>query len=516
MKNKVIIICVAMMAAMPHMMNAQNVDSVNVANTEDSLSMITSQANQGNADAQNLLGIWYYNGNKVKQNYVQAMQWWIEAAKKNHAEAIGHLGDCYLQGHGVKQDSTKAEQLYIRSLRSGNKTLVAELSARAEKGDLFSCLFVASCYKNGIGTKRNQKDALRFYTMAAEKGSAEGMRETGKMYVAMMQPQYSISWFERAIEANGDIEAKYYYGKLYMDGKGVEKDVQKGVHYLTMAALNGMAAAQFEMGNAYSKGEGVTQNSEKAFDYYRKAAEQGNRGAMWNVACCYKNGEGVKADYYHALHWYMTAAPNGYQNKLADLMSGKDTGWVKSPMTEYIKAMQQYNNKEYDKAAEAFKKLRKRDVEDAKVMEELCIIQMGDSKKSAKSVKNLTKLAQENSHAALELARMQLTGAGVEKDIDTAVKTLTTLAEQGYVPAYSMVGDLYYEGLGVEKNFGKAMAYYLKAEEAYALSAASTERMALCYETGADGVEKDVQRADQLRKHRTEPLDAFFKIIKMK
>ncbi|MBO7489656.1 MAG: sel1 repeat family protein [Bacteroidales bacterium] len=519
MKTTKIILTALMCAIMPATVLAQNEvkDSTQtVAPTiTDTAASVLAKAEQGDAEAQNLIALWYYEGTNIAQDYAQAVNWWIKSAKQNNVDAIAHLGDCYLAGNGVTADTVKAHQLYIRAIRSGHKTLLDTLCVRATNGDIASSLTVAQCYRNGYGTKRNQQEAARFYSMAAAKGNVEGMREAGILYMSLKQSKEADEWLKKAVDA-GDTTASYYYGKMYFDGKIVQKDDAKAVRYLTVAANSGMAAAQYEMGNAYYRGEGVTKDLKQALDWHIKAALQGNWPASWGVACSYKNGEGVKASCSQAFHWYRTAAGNGYQNKIAKLLSGEEKGWENSPIVAYMKAVRLYNKKQYAQAAEAFKAMRKDKVEDSRVMEEVCHLYSDDIKTVEKSVKALQKFASDNDLAAFEVAKMQLTGIHMEKDAKAAVETVKRLVEAHYLPAISMMGDLYYEGLGVEKNIETAVKYYSLAETAHSLTATAAQRFALCYENGEGGVEKDFNHANKLHRYAaTDPIEAFFVAIKM-
>lgn len=509
-----------MFAMLPQGLKAQNpnttaANATMATQAADSLSAVLSQARQGDAEAQNTLGTWYYQGKYVKQDYAQAVYWWIESSKQNHAEAIAHLGDCYRTGHGVEADTGRAKQLYVRSVRSGYKALLDTLAARASQGEVVSSLALAQCHHNGYGTKRDDKEAARYYALAAKQGSVEGMREAGRLYVLMNQADDGERLLVAAIEA-GDDEAAYYLGKYYFDGRGVSKDAIKAVHYLLMAANGGRPAAQYEIGNAYYRGEGVDKNLEQAFVWHHHAALQGSWPASWAVACSYKNGEGVKADYWQAFGWYVTAASNGYQNKLAKLMNGEDNGWEKSPMKSYVEAMKLYGQQQYAQAGAAFKALRKSGVEDARVMEEVCQLHGDNAKAAARSANALVKMAQTNDHAALEVARMQLTGSLLPQDVAAAVATLSRLAEKGCIAAFSCLGDIYYEGVGVKKSLDEAVKYYTMAETVHALTPMAAQRLALCYETSVGGIDKDQTHANKLHKvAATEPLKAFFALIKM-
>ena len=61
-------------------------------------------AKQGNAKAQFNLGLMYYNGQGVRQDYVQIVKWFRKAAEQGFAQAQFNLGVMYDNGQGVRQD----------------------------------------------------------------------------------------------------------------------------------------------------------------------------------------------------------------------------------------------------------------------------------------------------------------------------------------------------------------------------------------------------------------------------
>jgi len=61
-------------------------------------------AAQGNADAQNNLGMLYRDGQGVPQDYTQARQWYEKAAAQGLAQAKSNLGVLYRNGQSVPQD----------------------------------------------------------------------------------------------------------------------------------------------------------------------------------------------------------------------------------------------------------------------------------------------------------------------------------------------------------------------------------------------------------------------------
>lgn len=65
--------------------------------------------------AQYRLGIRYYNGQDVSQNYAKALNWLRKAAEQGHTKAQSQLGDMYSKGEGVPQDIVEATKWYDRA-----------------------------------------------------------------------------------------------------------------------------------------------------------------------------------------------------------------------------------------------------------------------------------------------------------------------------------------------------------------------------------------------------------------
>lgn len=74
----------------------------------------------GDLEAQNRLGICYYNGLGVPQNYTEAVQWFRKAAEEGLADAQYYLGKCYYDGQGVSQDYNEAIVWYRKAAENGN------------------------------------------------------------------------------------------------------------------------------------------------------------------------------------------------------------------------------------------------------------------------------------------------------------------------------------------------------------------------------------------------------------
>ena len=59
-------------------------------------------ADQGNAEAQDMLGTMYDHSEGVAKNYSEAVKWYHRAADQGNADAQSHLGLMYAAGEGVR------------------------------------------------------------------------------------------------------------------------------------------------------------------------------------------------------------------------------------------------------------------------------------------------------------------------------------------------------------------------------------------------------------------------------
>jgi Sel1 repeat len=69
-------------------------------------------AGKGDVTAQNNLGVMYYNGNGVSQDFKEAVNWYRSAAVQGFAAAQYNLGMAYERGQGVPQRFDEAVKWY--------------------------------------------------------------------------------------------------------------------------------------------------------------------------------------------------------------------------------------------------------------------------------------------------------------------------------------------------------------------------------------------------------------------
>jgi len=77
---------------------------------------------QGDANAQNNLGVCYYYGNGIRKDYDKAADLFAKAAEQGNANAQKNLGLCYYDGEGVLQDYEKAAHWLSKAEEQGMDT----------------------------------------------------------------------------------------------------------------------------------------------------------------------------------------------------------------------------------------------------------------------------------------------------------------------------------------------------------------------------------------------------------
>jgi len=91
------------------------------AHASAALKRLCLAAEQGSADAQTALGIFYLDAPGASRNVAEAIKWLHRAAAmEGHAVAQWRLGLCYEEGTGVPQSDSNADRWYSASAEKGN------------------------------------------------------------------------------------------------------------------------------------------------------------------------------------------------------------------------------------------------------------------------------------------------------------------------------------------------------------------------------------------------------------
>ena len=87
-------------------------DAYSRGNYTTALGLLQAPATQGDAAAQNALGVIYTKGQMVAQDHKESVRWFQLSAAQGYAAAQANLGGMYYNGRGVAQDDKEAAKWY--------------------------------------------------------------------------------------------------------------------------------------------------------------------------------------------------------------------------------------------------------------------------------------------------------------------------------------------------------------------------------------------------------------------
>ncbi len=279
------------------------------------------------AIAQYGLGYCYYKGKGVLQSYEEAVNLFLKAAEQDYVKAQYRLGLCYYEGKGVLQSYKEAVNLFLKAAENGH------IKAQCKLGDLYigekrrsavceALIQIASRYSfDSYSEKheypvRNNKEAVKWYKRAAERGSSYAQYRLGEIYYPHITNEFiniessiemSFNWYKNSAE-QGYAKAQYKLAQFYAKGEYVEQSYLSAIELYRKSANQGYAKAQYELALFYEYGNGVRLSFEEACRWFRKAAIQGDKDAQYQLGVCYDYGKGVEQSFDEAIKWYKKAA----------------------------------------------------------------------------------------------------------------------------------------------------------------------------------------------------------------
>ena len=466
-------------------------------NEKESAQCFKKAAELGHAASQTNLGVCYLEGRGLEQNYKKAVEWFTKAADQSYTEAQNNLGYCYESGKGIEKDLKKAAELYCKAAEQGHPVAQANL---------------ARCYEKGIGVEQDFKKAVGYYAAAADKNDSEAQVCLGWCFQNGLGVHQD---YERAAELytmaadKGHSRGQVNLGYCYEHGLGVEKSIEKAIDLYLKAAKGCDAKAMNNLGACFLNGEGVERNEKKAYEWFAKGAELGDVMAQWNLAYCYEHGVGVEQHYDSAIFWLARAAEQG------------DSDAEKTIKKILEKQRLQKNGSKI------------RNLYNIKLHpEDSCYVPGKGSEKEIQDIvsKYVEILSKRASDLPVVLKAPSLNEITFEKELDDAYDYIVNAANLGDIDAeytlkeifsvledfpnyfliqdkfeanmwyathgdiyaQGMLGDRYYHGKGVEKNFEEAVKWYKKSAEQGVKQA--QYNLAGCLEVGC-GVKQNKEEA---------------------
>jgi TPR repeat protein len=281
---------------------------------------ITPTAEQGNARAQYMLGLYYYTF--YSEDSSRFLPWMEKAAEAGNLKAIKFLADYYrFICDDIPPEPRKA---------LGRKWLyrmIEVLTKKADKGVVSAVKSLMNLYVHDRPDDMTEKDgieaALAWYERLidilrakAEHGTAKDKKNLADtlsydLGVPVEIVSYLPDRMDEATRLYEELSTEKKDGASFVDlaqtysGEGNE---EKAFECYMKAAEMGYTKAYYNVANAYLNGEGVERDFDMAFKWFQKAVDSGDTYAKLKLAECYKRGAGCERDYAAAMALYQQVA----------------------------------------------------------------------------------------------------------------------------------------------------------------------------------------------------------------
>jgi uncharacterized protein len=350
-------------------------------------------------------------------------------------------------------------------------------------------------------------------------GAGEGWSADFKKGVAAYESgDYATALREwNPLAEQGDAGAQFSLGWMYYKGQGIPLDDKTAVKWYRLAAEQGHADAQNNLGDMYHEGNGVPQDNKTAVKWWKLAAEQGHAGAQNNLTA---RGSGIttkggvisnqelrckdeKGNSYVTLQETCEGEDQAENNSTvrgSDITTTPSSG-------DFQKGFDAYKIEDFATALREWKPLAEQgDAGVARWMGRMYRLGQGVPQDYKTAVKWYT-LAAEQGYVFAQyilgeiyhygtdiLGEIYHYGTGVPRNYETAVKWYTLAAEQGNFDAQYILGELYHDGTGVPRNYETAVKWYRRAAEQG--HAESQYNLGTMYRKGL-GVPQDYKTAER-------------------
>ena len=365
---------------------------------------------------------------------------------KNNREELYYLGLKYYYGAEVPQNFLKATEYLIQSANQGHVEAQYRLGAM---------------YETGAGVEKNIETALYWY----HKGASLHDSRCQNCYNRLSHPEHfkGSSILPTLLpKTPADL---YDFGEKFLYGHYMPQSTNKAIDFYLQAANQGHADAQYKLGYIYNKGVGVPNNYDLAFKYYLQAADQGHAKAQYHIGLMYLKGKGVQCDKQLAKEWINKAKEQGLPEALT--VRFEQNGETTDSKAMKLRSLADTCYKENDFATAFLYYSQAAALGDIDAQFELGMMYKhgkgttSDYKEAALWYFEAAK----RGHAGAQnnLGVLYEEGKGVKQSYKDAIRWYLQAAKHGNSYALFNLGELYNEGKGVPQDKNKAEEFYVKA-----------------------------------------------------
>lgn len=217
----------------------------------------------------------YHAGRWVAKDDAKALKWYLKAAVAGGRKAQYNVAVMYRDGEGTEADPKKAEEwfkAYSRSAIVGHQIGASDasryvdlnvpadqiilLQQASENHSGLAASLLAAIYRDGIITSVNRKKAAELYSKTDGEFASFDMAVADSYYHGFSgKPDYTKAFeiYHKLAATNGDPVAFLKLARMYHDGIGTEKDLEKYVKCLQFSAERGNKDALVELSHIKKK-----------------------------------------------------------------------------------------------------------------------------------------------------------------------------------------------------------------------------------------------------------------------
>jgi TPR repeat protein len=402
-------------------------------NITSAIHWFTLSANQNNADAQYRLGLLFEEGKARETDLPRASSYYRMAIASGHCEATLALACMYIDGRGVDQDFITAYHLFSDAANMGHKEAknIINLKCYRTKAEY-------TMYHSHNNATVKISDTLNMQMIEAVGSQNHAVQyQLGKLF-EFREPTRALLWYEKA-------------------GKG-------GIH-----------DAYFCLGVMYEQGVGdVTQDFLKAVQMYRLCVNHAH--AIYRLGQMYQFGRGVKQDYTQAYHLYQKAVDIG------DDLRFKILNRKKKDNIELKSRFKYYPSEKLQDSISMWEYLAQQG--DTQAQYELAYAyHLGFEEPRFPECIKWYSMASAHPDAIRTLGYFHEKGlGGFAQDTQKAIRQYEKARKLGNVESVFRLGEVYYNGTGIEQDCLKGLLLYIEAARDGSIDARN--RMCYLYSNG--------------------------------
>jgi FOG: TPR repeat, SEL1 subfamily len=277
---------------------------------EDSLKKCEQLAKAGYPEAKWLIYLFSLSPQGKSYNRETAFAWLKSAAADGVQRAVRILAEAYRKNYGFIAKKEAEDYFSVLKKAADTKQPLAEYY-------LYQIYSDGLCLGQQVG--KNEKQAYQVLREASEDGSVEAAYDLWHAYEDgnrfLEEEKDALKWLAIAAEREYS-PAEERLGDLYLDGKGVKQDKTQGLELLKKAADHQNWDAQMKLYQGYSHGFYKNiffdKDQSQADALLRKYAEDGNPKACLLIADKYEQGNSMVMEHREVFHYLEIAAKEDY------------------------------------------------------------------------------------------------------------------------------------------------------------------------------------------------------------